>query len=51
MVKSPEGAVPVNEIGGSQLMERLQGDRGAIGAGITSFRSFAQLPLVHKNGE
>lgn len=51
MVKSAKSAVPVNEIGGSQLMECLQSDRRTISAWITSFRSFAQLPLVHKNCE
>lgn len=51
VVQSPEGAVPVDEVGSSQLMQRLQSDQGAIGAGITSFSSLAQLPLVHENCE
>lgn len=51
VVKPPQGAVPVDEIGGGELVQRLQGDRRAVGAGIATFRSSAQLPLVHKNCE
>lgn len=51
VVKPAQGAVPVDEVGGGELMQRLQGDQGAVGAGVSPFGSFAQLPLVHENGE
>lgn len=61
MVQPAQGALPVGEVGGSQLVERLQGDgpRG-VGAAAAVEASvgpgerrglLAQLPLVHKYGQ
>lgn len=51
VVQAPQGAVPVDEVGGCQLVQRLQRHRRAVGAHLAAFRPLAQLPFVHKNGE
>lgn len=51
VVQPAQGAVPVDEVGGCQLVQGLQRHRRAVGAGVAPFRPLAQLPFVHKNCE
>lgn len=61
MVQPAQGALPVGEVGGSQLMERLQGHGpGSVGAPAAALASgspgerqrlLAELPLVYKYGQ
>lgn len=62
VVQPPQGALPVGEVGGGQLVERLQGDGpGGVGAAAAAVEAsvgpgerrglLAQLPLVHKYGQ
>lgn len=51
MVQLAQCALPVNEVGGSQLVEGLQGQRcGAVQIN-PNFWAPAKLPLVHENGQ
>lgn len=47
VVQLVEGALPVDEVGGRQLVQSLQGHSGAVG--FAHFRCPTQLPLVHKD--
>lgn len=62
VVQPAQGALPVGEVGGSQLMERLQGHGpGGVGAPAAApasvgpqerrRRLLAELALVHKYGQ
>lgn len=51
MVQLAQSALPVNEVGGSQLVQSFQSHGGRISRVIAHLCFLTQLPFVHKYGE
>lgn len=49
MVQLAQSALPVDEVGGGQLVQSFQSHRGGIPRVIAHLSLLAQLPFVHKN--
>lgn len=48
VVQLAQGALPVNEVGGGQLVQSFQSHSGGVTRVIAHFCFLTQFPLVHK---
>lgn len=48
MVQFAKGALPVDEVGGCQLVQSFQSHSGGVTGVVAHLRLLTQFPLVHK---